>query len=360
MMKKSLCFFIFSIFCAFSTHTINKQALEYLEKLREKEYVALRKLCRIGRMPQQEIEQIIQFYKDFKHIHAKKFFSQKNADFFHDPKLAEFNTKDSNVLEETKKILRECGINPESITIRYKETHEKEQTVASVYCDVKNAEILKDLGSLTGSLNSTNFHHELTIRTSLIKQGGLLFSHAIRHEIGHLLEGDAILTKLLSNNKNYIGGNRLRKINNEEIVRRFSKEIGTKASYIEKTILSMLLKELCRRYEYFKYRKEALTDVRMYFETKEESRFLVTLCWYYVNNYKCIKKIRSQWFLKIRTRLKKFFRRHTWETHPTNYSTYKRLLKINDLTWKIPYEQFEVSEDAIKEVIQEKLKNKNT
>jgi len=354
MIKKMTNFLqVLAILCIFNADAINKEALGYLEKLREKEYTALRKLCGISRMPRQEIEQIIQFYKDFKHIHAKKFFSEKNPDFFHDPKLAEFKMGDSNVLEETKKILQECGINPESISIRYKETHEKKRTLASVHCDVKNTEILKNLNSLTNNLNAANFHHELTIRTSLIQQGGFAFTHTIRHEIGHLLEGDPIMAKLLKNSQNYLGGDYLKKIN-IEMFEKFSKETGVKTSYIEKIIISMFLKELRKRYQYFKYRKEVLAEVRMYLESPNKESFLKILCAYYLWSHEFRKKIRPAWFFKINIRLTKFFSGNPWGTHPTSYSTYKRLLKINYLTWKIPSNEFEVSDDIIKEYMQEK------
>jgi len=307
-------FFSFlSIFYILSVFAINKEALDYLEKLREKEYVALKEVCIAGGASQQEIEKILQCYKDFKHIHAKKFFSEKNPDFFHDPKLAEFPMGDSNVLEETKKILLECGINPESISIRYQERYpgEKEKKIeeeyrfiakfpkfiisvldkiykkrgASAYVDfstnhlTQNAKKLSEItfvDNFVEKLHPQIFHQELVITKRGVATNYCRFRHTIEHEASHLLEGHVMII--------------------------FSTSLFTNKNYTN------LWKKFC-------YRQEVIADVRRYFDSSDHAHLLNALRKFHLFVGKGKRS----------------------DIHPTCKSTYKRLKKINQMTWNIPF-----------------------
>jgi len=330
-MLKKRGWFLF-IFIFFSTVFFVSQAITnaeklqkakiYLETLREKEYAALKNVLIYANTSPDIIEHYMKFYKDFKQKYAQEIFVHKNQSSFHDPRLAEFPMGNSNILEETKKLLRKCKINPESISIEYDEN--RNQTIEQRYTFFSNlpkfilnplntiyllfslhavayvnVEMNKNLVAENEKIYLENFIEALSqgklyFKLAITKRGVLsnysLFNHIILHEASHLLEGDVVISSTLPS----VTGDLLK---NDQ---KFSKILNN-----------------------FGLRQEIIADVRMYLELGQK-HLLHALRAHHV----FVKGTRGQ-------------------THPATYSTYKRLTKINKATWNIPFYKYIFFEGGI-------------
>lgn len=327
MSKKWSCFlFVFIISCSifFESKTSIliekfKKIKEYLEKLREKEYAALKEVLTYLNTPQEKIEQYLEFYQDFKATYAQEVFVEKNPSSFHDPRLAEFSIGNSNFLEEIKKILKLCKINPESISIEYDENYnpslEQQYKIfsrlplfllnffnkiyllfslhADAYVTTKiNEKLIKEDEKIyIDDFKEALAQGKLCFNLRITKRGTMLnnyswFNHLVLHEISHLLEGDPFIHSVLPNQE------------------------------INKKILENDQK-FTKIWNNFVLRGEIIADIRMYLELGEKH---------------LVHALRTH-----HTLLTKGARD---QIHPSMYSTYKRLMKINKATWNIPFYKY--------------------